>query len=209
MTGTETRGTEAPLLREVRASFEGILERPNPDDLWGLQKTLLSIGGARAGKARAVVRAFHSCLRTLESKSASRTASRWGAVLGTAAVGSVSLPELRDRQERGLQKLVERALPAFLEVGAALQSAQAWEIEARLIYDEFAWFLYEELWDVSATARHDLAPDERRARIDEVLAPLLDPSLPDVDRAALLVDVFRSVLAARVLPLLDGAPAGS
>jgi hypothetical protein len=120
-------------------------------------------------------------------------------------VGSVSLPQLRDRQERGLEDLVERALPAFLEVGAALQSAQAWEIEARLIYDEFAWFLDEELWDISEAARPDLAPEDRRARIDEVLAPLLDSSLPDADRATLLVDVFRSVLAARVLPLLGPA----
>ena len=140
----------------------------------------------------------------MESKTASRSASRWGAVLGTAAVGSVSLPQLRDRQEHGLEDLVERALPAFLEVGAALQSAQAWEIEARLIYDEFAWFLDEELWDISATARPDLDADERRERIDAVLDPLLDPSLPDADRAALVVDIFRSVLAARVQPLLAG-----
>ena len=187
----------------LRTSFERILEDPTPAGLWAFQKTLLTIGGPEAGRARAVVHAFHSCLRSLESKSASREASRWGAVLGTAAVGSVSLPELRERQERGLQELVEAALPAFLEVGAALQTAQAWEIEARLIYDEFAWFLDEELWEVSAAARPDLDAGERRERIDEVLAPLLDPSLPDNDRAGLLVDVFRSLLAARVLPLLE------
>ena len=188
----------------LRSSFDRLLTNPTPYELWAFQKQLLVVGGAEAARARAVARAFHSCLRALDSKSASRSASRWGAVLGTAAVGSVSLPELRDRQERGLQELVERALPAVLEVGAALQSAQAWEIEARLIYDEFAWFLYEELWDVSATARPDLAADERRARIDELLDPLLDPSLPDADRATLLVDVFRSVLAARVVPLFAG-----
>ena len=60
--------------------------------------------------------------------------------------------------------------------------------------------------EVSAAARPNLPPEERRERIDEVLSPLLDSDLPDVDRAALLVDVFRSILAARVLPLLDGAP---
>ena len=187
----------------LRASFERLLEHPTPEGLWAFQKSLLRLEGADTTQARAVVRAFHSCLRTLESKSASRAASRWGAVLGTAAVGSVSLPELRDRQERGLEGLVEGALPAILEVGAALQSAQAWEIEARLTYDEFAWLLDEELWDVSMAARPDLSPDERRERIDEVLGPLLDPGLPDADRATLLVDVFRSVLAARVLPLLE------
>jgi hypothetical protein len=125
-------------------------------------------------------------------------------------VGSVSLPELRDRQDRGLDDLLERAvLPAILEVGAALQSAEAWEIESRLIYDEYAWFLYEELWDASATGRPDLTPDERRGRIDEVLDPLLDPAIPDADRATLLVDVFRSVLAARLSPLLAERDVGS
>ena len=72
-----------------------------------------------------------------------------------------------------------------------MQAAQAWEIEARLIYDEFAWFLYEELWDLSATTRSELAADERRQRIEELLDPLLDPSLSGADRATLLVDAFR------------------
>jgi hypothetical protein len=192
---------------ELRTSFERVLAIPTPDDLWAFQKTLLTIGGADAARARAVARAFHACLRTLASKSASRTASRWSAVLGTAAVASVSLPELRDGQHRGLQEMVQRGLlPAVLEIGAAVQSAEAWEIEARLVYDEFAWFLYEELWDVSVAARPDLAADERRQRIDDVLDPLLGPTLPDDARATLLVDVFRSVLVARVVPLLFEPP---
>jgi hypothetical protein len=58
-----------------------------------------------------------------------------------------------------------------------------------------AWFLYEELWDLSTTARPELAAAERRARIDELLDPLLDAGVRDADRAWLLVDVFRSVLA--------------
>ncbi len=186
----------------LRSSLERLLANPTSDDLWRFQKALLVVGGPEAARARGVARALQSCLRTFESKSASRTASRWGAVLGTAAVASVSLPEMRNRQERGLGELLELALPAVLEVGAAIQSAQAWEIEAGLIYDEFVWFLYEELWDISLNVRSELTAVERRERIDEVLDPLLDTALPDQDRATLVVDVFRSVLAARVLPLL-------
>ena len=186
----------------LRSSLERILAAPTPDELWGFQKALLVARGPKAARARGVARAFHSCLRTLESKAASRTASRWSAVLGTAAVASVSLPEMRDRQERGLGELLERALPAVLEVGAAVQSAQAWEIEAGLVFDEFGWFLYEELWDISSGLGAGLTADERRERIDQVLDPLLDADLTDADRATLVVDVFRSVLAARVLPLL-------
>jgi len=185
------------------SALERILAQPTAADLWDLQKALLVIGGEEADRARAVARAFHGCLRTLESKSASRDASRWGAILGTAAVGSVSLPDLLRKQDVALAELLESALPAALEIGSAVQSAQAWEVESQLIYDEFAWVLYEELWDLSGTAAPELSAEERRARIDHVVDPLLDPAIPDTDRAALLIDVFRSVLAARVLPLLD------
>ena len=186
----------------LRSSLERILAEPTPDALWALQKVLFVHGGPESARARAVAQAFHSFLRTLESKSGSRRASRFSAALGTAAVGSVSIAELRDRQDYGIRELLQLALPAVLEVGASLQSAEAWEIESRLIYDEHVWFLYEELWDASTTGRPELSATERAERIDAVLDPLLDPAIADCDRAALLVEIFRSVLAARVLPLL-------
>jgi hypothetical protein len=89
----------------------------------------------------------------------------------------------------------------MLEIGSAQKSAQAWEVEAGLIYDDLAWFLYDELWDVSASARPDLSVSERRGQIDLLIDPLLDASVPDGDRAALVVNLFRAVLAARLVPL--------
>lgn len=124
-------------------------------------------------------------------------------MLGTAAVGSIGVSEMADRQKDALQRLLQSGLPAMLEVGSALKSAQAWEVEAGLIYDDLAWFLYEELWDSSATARPELSPAERGDQIDQLLDPLLDAAVPDADRAALVVDVFRAVLAARLIPLFD------
>ena len=187
----------------ARAAFDRILVEPTPADLWQLQKALLVIDGEPAARARSVARAFHGCLRNLESKSASRGASRWGAALGTAAVASVSVSEMADGQESALQRLLQGGVPAMLEIGSALKSAQAWEVEAGLIYDDLAWFLYDELWDVSATARPDLSPDERRDQIDLLIDPLLDASVPDGDRAAVVVNVFRAVLAARLAPVFD------
>ena len=185
------------------AAFDRILLDPTPADLWQLQKALLDIDGEPAARARAVARAFHGCLRNLESKSASRTASRWGAVLGTAAVGSVSVGEMADKRDDALTNLLQSAIPAVLEIGSAVKSAQAWEVEAGLLYDDLAWFLYDELWDISATAAPQLSPTERRDQIDLVLDPLLDSAIDDGERAAIAVDVFRAVLAARVMPVLD------
>jgi hypothetical protein len=193
-------------LATARTAFQRILAEPAPADLWELQKALLVIGGEPAKRARAVVRAFHACLRGIESKSASRTASRWGAVLGTGAVVSVSATDILARQESALHRLLLSGVPAMLEVGAALKSAQAWEVEAGLVYDELAWFLYDELWDVSATTRPELSPSERRGQIDLLLDPLLDSAVSDGDRAGLVVNVFQAVLAARMVRLFDGLP---
>ena len=113
---------------------------------------------------------------------------------------------MADEQEDALESLLKSAVPALLEIGAALKSAQAWEVEAGLIYDDLAWFLYDELWDVSATARPDLAPEERRDQIEIVLDPVLDAGSSDADRAIMVVNVFRAVLAARLVPLFDGQP---
>jgi hypothetical protein len=193
-------------LAAAKTAFDRIMVEPAPTDLWQLQKALLVIGGEPATRARAVARAFHACLRSLESKSASRAASRWGAVLGTAAVGSVSVGEMFNTQEDALRRLLQSGVPAMLEIGSAVKSAQAWEVEAGLIYDDLAWFLYEELWDVSSKARPELSHSERRDQISLLLDPLLDSGLSDGDRASLAVGVFRAVLAARLVPLFDELP---
>jgi hypothetical protein len=190
-------------LAAAKATFDRIMLEPAPADLWELQKALLIVGDESAMRGRVVARTFHGFLRSLESKSASRSASRWGAVLGTAAVGSVSVSGMADEQEDALQGLLKGAVPALLEVGAALKSAQAWEVEAGLIWDDLAWFLYDELWDISGTARPELSAEERRDQIEIVLDPLLDAETSDDDRASLVVNVFRAVLAARLVPLFE------
>ena len=192
-------------LAGVRATLDRILIEPTPQDLWALQKRLLAIGGEPAARARAVARAFHGCLRNLESKTASRSASRWGAILGTAAVGSVSVQEMLAKQEGPLRRLFESGVPALLEVGSAVKSAQAWEVEARLVYDEVAWFLYDELWDISVASRPALPAADRQAQIDLLLDPVLDPALPEDARAGLIVHLFQAVLAARLLPIVGKA----
>jgi hypothetical protein len=200
---TRSRGdhiTETAL-SAARTAFDRILVEPKPADLWQLQKALLVVDAEGTGRARAVARAFHACLRNLESKSASRNASRWGAVLGTAAIASVSVSDLADSREDALEHLLQSGVPAMLEVGSAIKTAQAWEVEAGLIYDDQAWFLYDELWDVSTIARPELTTSERQAQIDLLIDPLLDPGVSDGDRAALVVDVFRAVLAAWLAPL--------
>ncbi len=60
--------------------------------------------------------------------------------------------------------------------------------------------------EVVAAAVRLTGPGDRRGQIDVVLDPLLDPTVPESDRASLVVNVFRAVLAARLVPLLDAEP---
>ena len=189
-------------MTELKETLDRILAEPTPADLWTLQKVLLAMGGDKAGSARRVARAFHDCLRNLDSKTASRSASRWGAVLGTAAVSSVGVQEMLAEQDDPLRRLLASGVAAGLEVGASLKTAQAWEVEARLMYDEMAWFLYEELWEISRASRPGLAPAERLTQIDLLIGPVLDPEVAENAKAALLVHLFQAALAARVMPLI-------
>ncbi len=188
----------------VSATLGRILVAPTPDDLWEIQKDLLALGGGPAERAREVARAFHGCLRNLDSKTASRSASRWGAVLGTAAVSSVGVQEMIAEQADPLRRLLASGVSALLEVGASVKTAQAWEVEVGLMYDDMAWYLYGELWDISREFRPQLPSSERKAQIDLLLKPVLDPEVPDKAKAALLVRLFQAALAARVSPLLSG-----
>ena len=179
-----------------------ILSEPIPADLWQFQADLLAVGGEPARQARDVAGVFYSCLRNLESKTASRSASRWGAALATAAVSSISLQEMIAEQEDPLRHLFASGVTTMLEVGAAVKSAQAWEVEAALMYYDLAWYLYGELWAVSLSTRPELSAEERQSFLNRLLEPVLDPAVPDATKSAVLVRLFQVALTTRVWPLL-------
>lgn len=198
--------TEAPT-SNLSSALERILTTPTPDDLWQLQAELLPQGGEAAHKAREVAGEFHSFLRDLEGKIASRSASRWGAVLETASVTSVGLQEMLAEQEDPLKRLLSSGVTAMLEVAAAMKNVEAWEVEASLVYYDVAWYLYGELWEVLAAARPDLSAAERRGMIDSLLGPALDREGDGTAKSVLLIQLFQIILVARMRPLLTGAGA--
>lgn len=194
-----------PIIASLRSVLERVLTTPTPEDVWRIQKDLLALGGETAGQARQVAGAFHGCLRNMQSKSASRSASRRGAVLGTAAIASVSLQEMFAAQKDPLRGLLASGVTAMLDVGAAIKGAEAWEVEASLMFYDLAWYLYGELWDISLAARPELSAEQRRACTDLLVEPVLDPDVAGAVKSALLIRLFQVVLAARIWPLLNGA----
>lgn len=190
------------IVEMLNLTLKRILTNPTPEDLWRIQTYLLALGGEQAQQAREVAGEFYSCLRNLESKIASRSASRWGAVLETASVSSVGLQEMLAEQVDPLKRILASSITAMLEVSAAVKNAGAWEVEASLMYYDIAWYLYGELWDVSLSARPGLDWQARESYINQLLNPVMDSSVSHAIKSALLVRLFQVVLAARVWPLV-------
>ena len=188
----------------LTTALERVLTAPTPDDLWGLQAELLALGGDAADKAREVAGQFHSFLRDLESKVASRSASQMSAILTTASVSSVGLQEMLAEKEDPLRRLFASGVTAMLEVAGAAKGVEAWEVEAALIYYDVAWYLYGELWEVSLSGRPDLDDRQRKALVDQLLGPVCDPDVDGAVKSAVLVRFFQVALAARIWPLLPG-----
>ncbi|MHC4180739.1 MAG: hypothetical protein ACYSWU_24835 [Planctomycetota bacterium] len=189
----------------LRSTLTRVLTTPTPDDLWQLHAELLARGGAAAEKARDVAGQFHSFLRDMESKIASRSASRWAAALATASVSSVGLQEMLAEREDPLRRLLASGVTAALEVGSAVKSVEAWETEASLVYHDVAWYLYGELWEVVEASRPELSFGQRKELMDQLLKPIADPDVEGMAKSGVLVRFFQIALAARVWPLLKGA----
>ena len=191
-------------LQAARVAFERILVLPTPADLWQLQKELRVIGGEPAARARVVARSFHACLRTLESKSASRTDSRWGAALGTAAVASVSLGDAAEGREDPLDP------PAGGPACPPCWSSGPRSRRSRHGRSRPAWSTTSSRGSCTTSCGTSRFPPARvlggrapRVQIALLLDPLLDASVADGDRATLVVHVFQAVLTARLVPLFE------
>ncbi|HUT94285.1 MAG TPA: hypothetical protein VMY37_32800 [Thermoguttaceae bacterium] len=191
----------------LASALQRILTTPTPDELWRVQAELLAVGTDAALKAREVAGEFHSFLRDLESKVASRSASRMSAILTTASVSSVGLQEMLAEEENPLRRLFASGVTAMLEVAGAMKGVEAWEVEASLVYYDVAWYLYGELWETSLASRPDLSDDDRKTLLDKLLGPALDPDVDATVKSAVLVRFFQIALAARMWPLLRDAGA--
>ncbi len=185
-------------------TLQRVLEEPTPADLWALQGDLLVVGGdpEAASKARRVAGDFYLYLSDLISKVTSRHHSQWAAALATASVTSVSFHELLHGQVDAFKQLLLSGAPAVLEIGSALESVKAWEMETGLVHYDAAWRLYGELWDISTTMLPDLPADQRRAGLDALLGPAVSPDTAGNVKAILLVKLYQVVLAMRLAPLL-------
>lgn len=190
---------------QLAGTLTKILTKPAAQDLWQLYTELLTLDGP-VESALEVAHEFYSCLNDLESKIASRGASRWGAILETSSVASVSLQEMITKKEDPLQRILATGVTAALESAAAVKNVEAWEVEANLMYHDLAWYLYGQFWELSQRVQPTLSVAERRSTVKQLIEPIRHPDTSDAVKSALLVKLFQALLLAHLWPLIQGQP---
>jgi hypothetical protein len=73
---------------------------------------------------------------------------------------------------------------------------RAWEGELAAVHRGAAWVLYDVLWRWTSDRNPDLPPGDRRALLDELMAPILAPDSPGLVKAALICRLFQLLIAA-------------
>jgi hypothetical protein len=148
-----------------------------------------------------ILDAFHHFLNELLASSTAREYSHFASILDIGAVGGVAIQNLLDRRESEgwWQRLLLGGLSESLMILAARQYVKAWENEMTADMEHAAWFIYRRYWQLSAEMQPELAPDERRRLVDELLAPIKDSEVNGTAKAVLIGRLFQILLIAKLV----------
>jgi len=195
----------------LEETLQRLLTEPSPEDVWALQPLLLASSQPAAPRAYEAARLFYCYLVNVRSKLTSKQYSLVGAALAATSIGVMAVRDLFDSVVNDPEHLIPNALAGGLagttEGLATLQQVRAWETEFASVHDEALWNLYGLLWQLSADARPQQAPETRHALIEQLLAPARASELDGLARLAYLIRLFQIVLLARMQPLLAASRA--
>lgn len=195
-------GTDSQL-----ATLITLLGQPTPAGLWQLRGELLQLGVPPQAAIWSSLDEFYHFLNELVANATAREYSHFASLLDIGAVGGVAVQNLLSQENGGVlwQRMLAGGLSESLMVMAARQYVKAWEEEMAALYRAAAWNLYRALWQVSLALKPELAPDARRAHLEELLAPLQDEQTPGSASAVLIARLYQFLL---LIHLREVAPAG-
>ncbi len=184
-----------------------LLTQPSPEDVWALQPVLLALGTPTAEAARDLARMYYCYLSSVRSKLSSRQYSELAARLAVSSIGVIAVHEMiqvlsTDRRHT-FDTLLTGGLSSALETISTLQHVKAWNIEVESLHDEALWNLYGALWALSAEMQPGLAADQRQALIERLMAVARHPDLNPAGRVAVIIRLFQTLLAIRLVLLFD------
>ncbi len=189
------------------AALSEALIEPTPDALWRLRGSLLEAGLPPHADVWRVLDGFHGYLHRLAVGSASREYSNLASLLDISAISGVLLENLGEPASAATlaRRLLASGLSEGLMALATRQHVKAWDGELAAVHREAAWVLYRELWDWSGHQTPALSAAERRAMLDELLAPVVGGSLGGIACAALLGRLYQVVLVGTVAEAVAAA----
>jgi hypothetical protein len=184
----------------IDQSLAQILKKPTPEALWQLRAELLNTGLARDANCLIVLDEFYAFLNKLVSTSTAREYSHFASILDMGAVAGVAVQNLIEAEgsDKWLNRLLIGGLSEVAMVLAARQYVKAWEEEMKANYDSAAWYLWQEYWFLSSDLQPELQGDKRRQLIEALLAPIGDPDVKGIVKAAVIVHLLQLLLLARV-----------
>jgi hypothetical protein len=138
----------------------------------------------------------------------SRDFSNLASKLDIAAVSGVILDRLAEASNPPALALdlFSGAISEGLMVLATRQHVRAWEGELSTVHRSAAWILYDELWRWTGERSPGIAPPQRRALLDELMAPILAPDSPGLLKAALICRLFQLLIATEAVARREGTP---
>jgi len=180
----------------IPVSLLAVLHAPTPAALWTLRGDLLADGIAPDHRVLPLLARFHGFLDRLATGSTSRSYSDLASRMDISALGSVIAQELSEADDATAmaRRLLSGVLSEGLAVLATRQHVKAWAGEIEAVYREAAWDLYGMLWDFACRRRPELAPEKRRALLDELLAPVRDARLGGAEKAIVIGRLFQLLL---------------
>ena len=181
----------------VNVSLAAVLSSPTPAVLWQLRGDLLQGGVPSAAPALAVLDNFFVFLNELSASMSAHEYSKLASLLDIGAVGGVAVQSLIESDLAAAdfwKRLLAGGFSESLMVLASRQYVKAFKAEIASICQSAAWYLFSELWQLSARYQPDLEPTARRQHIETLLAPIRRKEVDDTAKAILIGRLFQIVL---------------
>ena len=187
-----------------------VLQKPSLEDLLALQVALLSLDSTADSDLRrsevlaalAVVDDFYAYLTEVEGKLEAHAFAELATKLDIGALGGVVLENIGEAREKMLQRILIGALSETLMVLASRQYIKGYNRELEALHRQTAWKVRAHLWRLSASKRPELAPEERRETIDNLLAPLFQRDIAPEAKPVLLGSFFQVLILCLAAPLI-------
>ena len=123
--------------------------------------------------------------------------SKLASLLDIGAVGGVAAQSLIESDLTAAdfwKRLLAGGFSESLMVLASRQYVKAFKAEIASICHSAAWYLFGQLWQLSARYQPELEPPARRQHIETLLAPIRQKEIDDTVKAILIGRLFQILL---------------